>query len=250
VPVWPRALLLAATVLGVGSVSHGLADGLLPGPTTMLVLLAVATAVLAPFLRSAAGPASPLRLVVLTVGGQAIVHLVLGATAGHTGPAAAHGPGRVPVLTGALPGSPLQPHTVDGRRVGSLMDQALAPTPVSGSGDGPLGQLLAHPLGHALAGGPWMLLAHTAAATALGLWLALGERALWELLVLLAVRARRACVTVDPATRLRTAYALLASLPDPALARPVVAPPPVLRPAGRHHPRAVTRRGPPLLLGS
>lgn len=242
-PVWPRALLLAATVLGVGSVSHVLADGLLPGPATMLVLLAVATVALAPFLRSSVGPAGPLRLVLLTVGGQAMVHLVLGAGAGHTGPAA---PVPTGTLTGRLPTSALQPHTVDGRRVGSLMDQAVAAPRVGGAGDGPL----AHLLDHALAGGPWMLLTHTAAAAAVGLWLALGERALWELLVLLAVRARRACVTADPTTRLRAAYAVLASLPDPALARPVVAPPPVLRPAGRHHPRAVTRRGPPLLLGS
>lgn len=238
-PVWPRALVLAVTVLGVGSTSHVLADGLLPGPVTMLVLLALTTVAVGPFLRSAAGP---VRLVGLTVGGQALVHLVLGATAGHTGATTGPGPTRV------LPPSPLQPHTVDGRRVGSLMDQSLAlpPTPRGGAGDGPLGHLL----GHVLAGGPGMLLAHTAAAAALGLWLALGERALWDLLVLLAVRARRACVAAVPAARLRTAYAALASLPDPRVLRPVVAPPAVPRPAGRHHPRAVTRRGPPLLLGS
>lgn len=237
-PVWPRALVLAATVLGVGSISHVLADGLLPGPVAMLLLLGVTTLVVGPFLRA---PAGPLRLVVLTVGGQALVHLVLSATAGHTG-------ATTPRATAALPTSPLQPHTVDGRRVGSLMDQSLAlpPSLGAGAGDGPLGHLL----GHVLAGGPGMLLAHTAAAAALGLWLALGERALWELLVLLAVRARRVCGATVPVTRLRTAYAALASLPDPRVLRPVVAPPPVLRPAGRHHPRAVTRRGPPLLLGS
>lgn len=240
-PVWPRALVLAATVLGVGTVSHVLADSLVPGPVAMLVLLAVATLALGPFLRS---PAGPLRLVVLTVGGQALVHLVLGATAGHGGPQRA----TTAVSTGPLPASPLQPHVVDGRRVGSLMDQSLALPPPSGAraGEGPL----AHVLAHAFAGGPAMLLAHTAAAAAVGLWLALGERALWDLLVLLAVRARRACGAAVPATRLRTAYAALASLPDPALLRPAVVPPPVLRPPGRHHPRAVTRRGPPLLLGS
>lgn len=239
-PVWPRALVLAATVLGVGTVSHVLADGLLPGPVAMLVLLGLTTLALGPFLRS---PAGPVRLVALTVGGQALVHVVLGATGGHGGASRT-----TAVLSpAALPPSPLQPHTVDGRRVGSLMDQSLAlpPAPGGGTGEG----ALTHLLGHALAGGPAMLLAHTAAAAAVGLWLALGERALWDLLVLLAVRARRACEAAAPAARLRTAYAALASLPDPALLRPAVAPP-VLRPPGRHHPRAVTRRGPPLLLGS
>jgi hypothetical protein len=205
----------------------------------MLVLLALATLGLGPFLRS---PAGPLRLVVLTVGGQALVHLVLGATAGHGGPQRA----TTALSTGASPASPLQPHIVDGRRVGSLMDQSLALPPAGDTGDGPLAHLLAH----VLAGGPAMLLTHTAAAAAVGLWLALGERALWDLLVLLAVRARRACEATAPAARLRRAYAAHASLPDPALLRPAVAPPPVLRPPGRHHPRAVTRRGPPLLLGS
>lgn len=243
-PVWPRALVLAATVLGVGSASHVLADGLLPGPAVLLVLLGLTTAAVSPFLRStvAAGPA---RLVALTVGGQALVHLALSAAAGHrTSPGASPGAGRVPP-----PASALQPHTVDGRRVGSLIDQSLPPV----AGDGGEG-VLAHLVEHVVATGPWMLLAHTAAAIAVGLWLALGERALWDLLVVLALRARRAGAATALRDRLlaglRAACAVLSSLPDPDLLRLPVAPPRAVGDTGRHHPRAVTRRGPPLLLGS
>lgn len=239
-PVWPRALVLAAAVLGVGSASHALADGLLPGPAAMLVLLALATLAVAPFLRPTAA-AGPVRLVVLTVGGQALVHLALSTTAGHRGAPGAAAP--VPVA----PASPLRAHTVDGRRVGSLLDQSLPPVgPGGDAGEG----ALAHLVEHAVATGPWMLLAHTAAAVAVGLWLALGERALWDLLVVLALRARRACVAAALPARLRTACAVLSSLPEAGLLRPLVLPPRPVRPAGRHHPRAVARRGPPLLLGS
>ena len=186
----------------VGGVSHTSAGGLLPHVAVTALVVLGCVALSAVFLT---GPASPLRVVALLVGGQTGVHVALTLAAGHVGDAAT----TVPLRSG----SPLTPASVDGRRVGSLMEQTTAPAAATPGVDA---SLLAHLQGQGLG----MLAAHTAAAIALGLWLALGEKALW-----------RATVTGPRPSRL-----------------PVR--PRVTRPAGLRHHSVVPHRGPPALLAS
>lgn len=174
------------------------------------------------------GPASPLRVVALLVGGQTGVHVALTLAAGHVGDAAT----TVPLRSG----SPLTPASVDGRRVGSLMEQTTAPAAATPGVDA---SLLAHLQGQGLG----MLAAHTAAAIALGLWLALGEKALWRVLLLAAQGAFRAL------TRPRCLQDLLATVAGPRPTRLPVRPR-VTRPAGLRHHSVVPHRGPPALLAS
>ena len=163
------------------------------------------------------------------VGGQAGVHVALTLAAGHVGDAVG---GHVATRHG----SPLVASSVDGRRVGSLLEQTAAPAPAAPGVDG---SLLAHLQGQ----GVGMLLAHTAAAVALGLWLALGERALWRVLLLAAEGAFRVL------TRPRCLQDLLAALAGPRPARLPVRPR-VTRPVGLRHRSVVPHRGPPALLAS
>ncbi len=78
--LWLRAALLATVALGAGTLAHLGADGLLPGPSALLVLLVCCTAAAAPLLRT---QASTVRVVLLLVLGQAVVHGALTALAGH-----------------------------------------------------------------------------------------------------------------------------------------------------------------------
>ena len=82
VVLWARALLLAVVGVFLGVAGHVTADGLLPGPLVLGVLLVVSVVACASLL---ARPASTLRIVVLLVGGQAAVHLVLTVSGGHVG---------------------------------------------------------------------------------------------------------------------------------------------------------------------
>ena len=91
-----------------------------------------------------------------------------------------------------------------------------------------------------------MLVAHTLGAVALGLWLAVGESALWHLVALtagrirVAVLARRAAPS--PAPSWRASDHASRRLPVPV---PVTWPLPDTLPH-----RLVTRRGPPALLAA
>lgn len=221
---WLRAALLTAVVLGFGAVAHVSADGRLPGVIGMAVLallvLAVAAAVLA-------RPAGPVRVVVLTVLGQAGVHVVLTVTAGHGGAGHPHTPAAIPPVD-----------TAPGRRVGSLQDFYLAgrPAPHADGGSDPLAHLLADLTG---AHAP-MMLAHLAAAVVVGLWLAVGERTLWAVLALTG--------SVLLALVRSFAAAVVAPLPPAVRQAPlrVAAAPPVPAAVAR----AVVRRGPPALLAA
>ncbi|MBM7510099.1 hypothetical protein JOE61_003913 [Nocardioides salarius] len=242
--MWLRAAVLGPVVLLSGAVSHVAADGLLPSPVVMALVLVACTALSAAFLRSRA---SALRLVALVVGGQAATHLLLSATAGHQDAASAAAP-----TTGPSAGPALQAVADDaGRRVGSLSDHFDAASAAGGrAGEavtaGPTNQVLGHLVDHTLAQGPLMLLAHTLGAVALGLWLAAGESALWHLLVLASVRARVA-VTLQVALLPLRASALGGL--DAARRLPV--PPLLLLSLERTLPhRLVTRRGPPFLLAA
>jgi hypothetical protein len=173
---WLRALLVAVLSVAGAAIGHVSADGLLPGWGALATLLLVSVAVSASVLGR---PATTARVVTLLVAGQTFIHAALTAMAGHKGD-----PARAFAAPRPLPVSPDLADT--GRRVGSLYDQlhydepALAhmtvPSPVQ------------HLLSDLTGANALMALAHLAAAAAVGLWLAMGERALWTVLALTSDR--------------------------------------------------------------
>lgn len=147
----------------------------------LLGLLALSVTLSVSLLRTWAGPA---RLVLLVVAAQTGWHLVLSLVSGHAGdPVAA-----------ATAGTPtaLLPADLGGSRTGSLHDVYLAtvPTPAVPTGSGP--GLLAHQVDHVAVQGIPMVAAHLLGAVLLGLFLARGEAALWSLLGLALARAQLA----------------------------------------------------------
>lgn len=163
--LWSRALIVGLLTTGLGAAGHVAADGLLPGVGTLTTLVVVMVAASALVLLR---PASGARLTMTLAVGQAVVHLVLTAAAGHRGSA-------------TMPdhSSHLQMATDGGQSSGVLV-----------------GQLLTHVTAHAP-----MMLAHMAAAALVGLWLARGESALWTLIALASrriVAALPALAVVDP----------------------------------------------------
>lgn len=213
--LWARAALLATVVLTASVVGHVSADGLLPGPLAMAGLLAAATVASAAFLTH---QASPLRLVSLLVAGQAALHGVLTLLAGHDATAGSGASAGVAAATGPLgtaAPAPAVPATV-AERTGSYFDQVgamhaatLEQLTASAASGAAAEHLAGHAAGHAasqsgtpsaahagwshlvdhLAGqSPAMLLAHLVVVACLGVWLAVGERALWTVLVLSTTR--------------------------------------------------------------
>ena len=189
--LWTRAVVLAVVALGAGVVSHVAADGALPHPVALAALLGLTSAVAVPFLRDRASTG---RLVGLVVGGQALTHVALSVLAGHAGDRAA--PSASAAAAPVAPGTLLEVTDSSGRRTGPLLDQYAAASDAA-----PAGQVgdpftwvarprRAHQLAHVTEQGPAMVLAHTLGAVALGLWLAVGERALWHLLHLGAPGSR------------------------------------------------------------
>jgi hypothetical protein len=223
--VWGRGLVLTAATFLVGALGHVTAGGLLPGIPALVLLLGTGTTLAAVFLSR---PASTRLLVGLVVIGQTLVHGALSLTAGHGD---GHGGGHSAAsyqpapLPGSLP-------TGAGGRVGSLQDhyEATVAAPVA------TGLTVPDPaslLDHAP-----MFLAHAAAGVLVGLWLAVGERAVWSLLAL-AARAVLAPLVVllplTPARRQRPAVVHLHPLHRTALDRVD---------------GSVVRRGPPALLAA
>ena len=230
--VWARAAVLGGVVVLVGATSHLAAGGLLPGPVSLAVLLVAATALGTGFLR---GPATGRRIVLLVVAGQMLVHTVLSLLAGHRGDATAGTSRATPSLDPALVAAP---------RHGSLREQydaavaaALDDRQVQASVDP-----VAHLVAHLAEQGPLMVLAHTAAAVAVGLWLALGEAALWSVLVL---GAAALLGTAAASTRGRAAAVAgtLARIPSGPARRAADEAPP----SSHLVAPAVSRRGPPRL---
>ncbi|GAA4695822.1 hypothetical protein [Nocardioides nanhaiensis] len=236
-----RALVLTAVVAGFGAGTHVAAGGLLPAPAVLLVLAAGLTLLHAAAL---AGPASTRRLVLLVAGGQAAVHVVLTALAGHRGQGTG-GPltASEGMAAAALPTSTLADA---GARRGSLRDLYEVTTPGAGGDattsatpawlDDVVGHVVADLTGpHAL-----MAIAHLVAAAGVALWLAAGERALWSLVCLLGTTAVAVLAMLVAFARLHGRPALV----------------PVHRPRPRTRPRAalpapllgaLARRGPPVV---
>ncbi len=140
---WTRALVLAAVGLTTGAAFHVGADGLLPGPWTLLVLYGVSTGAAAPLLGT---PASTRRVVMLLVVWQTLLHGALTVLSGHRG---------TPSTTHQVAGH--HAHDVVATGVHHVVEDSTGP--------------------HAA-----MAVGHVLAAVLVGLWLAAGERALWRLL--------------------------------------------------------------------
>jgi len=226
--LWGRAAVAGLLTTTLGIAGHVSADGLLPGPGVLLGLAGASVLLGVPVLSR---EASRLRLVGLTVGGQTVTHLVLAVTAGHRGDVVAAARGTSTVRT-----APTLP-VVDGRRVGSLQDAYLP----SGAASSPHGGGLALP-GHLvqdLTQHAPMMAVHLVVAALVGLWLAHGERLFWTL----------ARTTAGHLLALVTPYVA----PRPALtvrlgvARDSVRTRPLPREGWE---RAVSRRGPPLVLAA
>lgn len=146
-----RATVVAGVAVVLGAGAHQLGSGLLPGPRVLvgIALLLVAVGVAA--LRE---QASLVRIGVLVIGGQGLVHLVLSSTAGHADPVGLAG--------------------------------------VAAPAQGRLDAALLHLIAHLAEASPAMALAHVGAAGLVAGWLWHGERVLWALLrgLLTAVRHR------------------------------------------------------------
>jgi hypothetical protein len=184
--LWSRALVVGSLAFLLGVVGHVTADGLLPGPVLLAVLLAMSVLMSAPML---VRPASSLRLVAMLVGGQTLLHLVLTLSAGHVGD-------RVATTAAAARSSALGDLPVhDGRRLGSLQDA------YTGAADQHGALAPALPVGHLvddLSAHAPMMAAHLAVAALVGLWLGYGERCLWTLLALTGRRILAAAWALSP----------------------------------------------------
>lgn len=219
--LWARALVVGLLAFALGVIGHVTADGLLPDPTFLAVLLAMSVLLSASMLSR---PASSMRLVAILVGGQTLLHLVLSLSAGHAGDRAA---GTAVARSSALGELPV----LAGRRVGSLQDA------YTGAADQQGGLAPALPLGHLvddLSAHAPMMAVHLAVAALVGLWLGYGERCLWAVL---ALTGRRILA--------------LTWAPQPVATAPRITSLDALRaPAGPHSVwlvRPDSRRGPPLL---
>jgi hypothetical protein len=155
-----RALTLPSVLFTSGLAGHVAGDGPTPPGWVLVALFALTVVAVAPF---TSAPLNPARVVALLIGGQGVLHaalLLLGGTAVTT-TTTIHG-----AATGEATGSaPASSHLM--MHHGTEASQ------------GPVVSLMSG--GHLV-----MLLAHLAAALAVGLWLAAGERALWTLLTITA----------------------------------------------------------------
>ena len=216
---WLRAAALAAVVVLGGLAGHVAAGGVAPSASAVLMMLAATVVLVAPMLGA---PASTGRVVVVVVAGQGLVHLALQFLAPSAHHAHSGGSMLMPVAMSSGVSS----------RNASMTDAALD-----------RGSSAQHDAVLALMGGPdlAMLVGHLAAAVAVGLWLAAGERAVWSLLALAGRSVTDSLRVLLQATALR-----------PALVgtRPSTEPMPgwvaaVLQPASVWDGYAVSRRGPP-----
>lgn len=206
---YARALTLSCVALSLAVVAHMSAGGLLPDAWTFIVMLGLTTLVAGAWFGR---EASRTQIVSLLVVGQTVMHGVMTAVAGH--------------VEGMEPsGAVAHSHAME-------MHEH-----VHGAG---LTRALEHLLEDMTPAHAPMALAHLLAAVATGIWLAQGERALWNLVALMA-RATQGAVAA-----LLRAPQLILALPQPA--RPVEQPlgtmPSRLRLLSVTH----VRRGPPAVL--
>jgi hypothetical protein len=180
----------------------------------LLLVVAGLTVAAGPLL---ARPASPVRVVVTTVVGQALAHAALSLTAGHGGDASPASGARAVAHEHGAQTAPSHDHVAS---AGALSHAGRS-----------VSDALGHLVDDLTSAGTPMLLTHLAAAVLVGAWLAAGERALWTLVTLawrtlemLVARALPCCPTRPSPTRV---------VVEPLLCRVTVG--------------TVVRRGPPPL---
>jgi hypothetical protein len=154
-----RVLTLPSVLFTSGLAGHVAGDGATPAVWALVALFALTVVAVAPLAGAAMSPA---RVVTLLVGGQGVLHTALQLHGGTDVPATTTMCG---ASTGVLAFSPTDSHLVMHPDAATLHGSVMSL--MSG--------------GHLV-----MLLAHLAAAVAVGVWLAAGERALWMLLALTA----------------------------------------------------------------
>lgn len=216
---WLRASALASVVVLGGLAGHVAAGGVAPSASAVLMMLAATVVLVAPVLGA---PATTGRVVAVVVAGQGLVHLALQVFAPSAHHAHSGGSMLMPVATWSGVSS----------RHASMTDAALH-RGSSAHHDAVL------PLmdGADLA----MLVGHLAAAVAVGLWLAAGERAVWSLLALTGRSVTDSLRGLLRATALRPALVGTQPRIEPMPGWLAV----VLLPASVWDGYAVSRRGPP-----
>lgn len=228
--LWGRAAVVGTVALLTGVVSHVAGGGFLPGPVAMTLLLFASVAASAAFL---VRPASGLRLVLLLAAGQTVVHGILSATSGHRGDPSPEVSTYVPV-TGA-----------DAARDVFARYEQLSGGATHASADVTLTEWWNHQVDHLTEAGGLMVLSHLLGAAVLGLFLSVGESAMWRLVALvlarrsvrLGVRAREDAVAgARYGVRLQS---LLLTPLDPQVRGAQL----LARPVARH-------RGPPFVLAA
>lgn len=172
---WLRASVVAGVAATLGAGAHLMAGGLLPSAP---VLTIVSVALLVISAAALGRPASYRVLAGLVVGGQAMVHLVLTAAAGHQGPHAASPPSTT-TQAGA---------TGRGRTYLDLMDRGAGVGGLPSSAPAGMPHWLEHLRDDVTGPNLLMSLTHLAAAAMVAGWLCVGERALWALVTLLGRR--------------------------------------------------------------
>lgn len=176
---WVRAALLGVVVVATGGIAHASSGGLLPGP---VALVALQGAIICGCAALLGREASALRLLTILVAGQGLVHVFLAAAAGHRGDPS-------PLMTSGAQAAPVTPWDPRSGESYAQWSSHLV-------GDGHAAEpavpgWVAH-LVSDVSARPVMALAHVLAAVVVGLWLALGERALWTLVRLAANRVAAA----------------------------------------------------------
>jgi len=225
---WVRAALITGAAMGVGTLAHASAGGLLPRAELLVVLGLLATAGCAALLGR---PASHRRVVLLVVGGQSLCHLVLTGVAGHTRTAnhsASHATLQSP--------SPI-PQLRSAPRTGPLHDLTVGHAPTPGA-DAVAPHWVEHVMQDLTGPNMLMAMAHLVAAALVGWWLSSGEQALWSLICLTRERS---------ADLVRRLLAATPTAPAVSLLRQTTARPPSReRPVDRWQiGRRPARRGPP-----
>lgn len=175
--LWGRAVVVGTVALATGVVAHVAGGGFLPGALVMVFLLGACVAASAAFLLR---PASGLRLTALVVVGQSVAHGVLSATAGHAGD--------VPLMAPPVPSGTGPLASTDGSS--DLFGRYEQLT--GGVGHVDAGVSVAewwnHQVDHLTQAGGLMVLSHLVGAAVLGIFLAVGENAVWRLVALVLAR--------------------------------------------------------------
>ena len=168
-----RALTLPFVLFATGLAGHAAAGGVTPDASLLVPMFLLTVFAVVPF---AGAPISPAWSMPLLVGGQGLLHAAL------------------QLLSGAEVAAPTAEHGMTAGVSAPTSSHLMTHHPDTAASHGDVMSLMGG--GHLV-----MLLAHLAAAVAVALWLAAGERAVWMLLALTARRAVDAWWKITAAAR-------------------------------------------------